>query len=147
MEISFEIENIEIPDFNPEFFISWINIVIAHYEVKFEQLDYMFVSDEAMLEINRNVLNHDYYTDIITFNYNEKYSLSGEIVISVDRVKENAKSFGNGNFWDEFCRVVIHGVLHLIGYNDKTESEEIEMRRQEDICLELRKNVSRETSF
>lgn len=147
MEISFEIENIEIPDFNPEFFISWINVVVKHYGVTFEQLDYLFISDEAMLDLNRNVLDHDFYTDIITFNYNEENSLSGEIVISVDRVRENAKEFGNGNFWDEFCRVVIHGVLHLIGYNDKTEMEEMEMRRQEDICLKLRSDVSRETSF
>lgn len=91
-------------------------------------------SDKYLLEINQEYLNHDYYTDIITFNYVEGSVISGDLFISVDRIKENAKIF-TSLFIKELYRVIFHGVLHLIGYNDKTDNEKKIMRGKEDFYL------------
>ena len=91
----------------------------------------MFCSDDYLLEINKKHLNHDYYTDIITFDYSEK-KISGDLLISIDRVKENAKTF-SVSFIHELNRVVIHGVLHLCGYNDKTEEEKADAKSRKQI--------------
>lgn len=137
-KISYEFIDVEIPDFRSEFFDLWLIRVVESYKKDLGSLSYIFVSDEYLLEMNREQLKHDYYTDIITFNFNEKDSLIGEIFVSLDRVKSNAIEFGNGSFHDELCRVMVHGILHLIGYNDKTEAGELEMRSEEDRCLNLR---------
>lgn len=136
--ISYDFIDVEIPDFRSEFFDLWLGRLAGHYRVTIDQLAYIFVSDDYLLEMNRTHLDHDYYTDIITFNYNEENSLSGDVFISYDRVKANALEFGNGSVWDELCRVVVHGFLHLTGFNDKTDDESREMRKQEEICLSLR---------
>ena len=94
----------------------------------------VFCSDEYLLSINREYLNHDYYTDIVTFNYVEDSIISGDLVISIDRVKDNAEIF-RSEFVVELYRVVFHGVLHLVGYNDKTEAEKAQMRKKEDFYL------------
>jgi rRNA maturation RNase YbeY len=98
-------------------------------------LTYVFCSDEYLLDINHRFLNHDYYTDIITFDISEKRDgTEGEIYISIDRVKENAKDFGQP-YSREILRVVFHGALHLCGYKDKSKSQRLEMKRREDYYL------------
>lgn len=100
-------------------------------------LSFVFCSDAYLLEINKQYLKHNYYTDIITFDLSvEPGVVSGEIYISVDRVKDNAQNF-NASFKEELHRVIFHGALHLCGYKDKTESEEILMRKMEDKYLRL----------
>lgn len=136
--IHYNFIDVEIPDFNPEFFGLWLSKVVEHYNVKLGQLSYVFCSDEELLSMNVKHLGHDYYTDIITFDYNEEDSLSGDLFISYDRVKENSWQFGNNDVFDELCRVMVHGLLHLIGYDDKSAGEAKEMRKQEELCLELR---------
>ena len=98
----------------------------------------IFCSDEYLLEINKKHLNHDYYTDIITFDYCVEKIVSGDLYISIDRIKENAKTF-NESFINELTRVVIHGVLHLCGYNDKTEADQKIMRNLENKYLAINK--------
>ncbi|MBP5136823.1 MAG: rRNA maturation RNase YbeY, partial [Paludibacteraceae bacterium] len=96
---------------------------------------YIFCSDEKILEVNRQFLQHDYYTDIITFDYTENGKINGDIFISVDTVKSNAEKF-NVTYDNELMRVIIHGVLHLTGQNDKTPETEKVMHQKEDIALE-----------
>ena len=100
------------------------------------ELSIIFCSDEYLIDINKRHLNHDYYTDIITFNYNVERKLNGDLFISVDRVKDNASAF-NENFNMELFRVIIHGILHLCGFNDKTTKEQKEMRQKENHYLSL----------
>jgi len=137
-KISYEFIDIEIPDFRSEFFSLWLVVIAKSYGKNLGQLSYIFVSDDYLLKMNVEHLGHDFYTDIITFNYNEENSLNGDFFISYDRVKSNADEFGNGSNYDELCRVMVHGILHLMGFNDKSEIEELEMRRQEDHCLSMR---------
>ena len=143
--IEFHFEDIVISDFNPEFFRLWITEVTKHHNASIGELNYIFCSDEYILDVNKQHLNHDYFTDIITFNYNIDDVISGDVFISYDTIKSNAVEYSNGSVQDELDRVVIHGVLHLIGFNDKTEELQVEMTKQEDIALLLRDNVSRET--
>jgi len=93
-----------------------------------------FCSDKQLLGINKEFLKHDYYTDIITFNWNEKKLISGEIYISVDRLRENAENYGT-TIKNELHRLVFHGILHLLGYSDKKRSEKLKMTREEDLFL------------
>lgn len=115
----------------------WINNSIVEERKKLGDINYIFCSDPYLLEINQSSLNHDYYTDIITFDYCEENIVSGDLFISVDRVEDNAKSLGH-TFIDELHRVMIHGVLHLCGYQDKSKKEEQTMREKEDYYLNLR---------
>ena len=101
---------------------------------EYGEISLIFCSDKYLLEMNRRYLNHDYFTDIITFDYVENNIISGDLFISVDRVKENANAFGV-KFSEELFRVIIHGVLHLIGYNDKTGEEKKIMKEKEDLYL------------
>ncbi len=102
-----------------------------------DNIGYIFCSDEYLLDINQRFLNHDYYTDIITFDISEKTnSVFGEVYISVDRVKENAKKL-NQPILKELLRVIIHGALHLCGYQDKTESQKTKMRSREDYYIKM----------
>lgn len=143
--IEFHFEDIVIPDFNPEFFRLWITNIVELHQKKIGELNYIFCSDDYILDINKQHLNHDYYTDIITFNYNVGDVVSGDVFISYDTIISNALEFSNGSVVDELDRVVIHGVLHLIGFNDKTDKDQLEMTKQEDASLVLRDIVSRET--
>jgi probable rRNA maturation factor len=105
------------------------------YELKIGELNYVFVSDEDLLEMNRQYLDHDYYTDIITFDNSDDVGiLEGDVFISRDRVDENGQNLGNG-ILKEYCRVVAHGLLHLCGLKDKTESEIAAMRNAEDLFI------------
>lgn len=113
----------------------WIKSTAARYDFKVGDICYIFCSDEKILEVNRQFLQHDYYTDIITFDYTENGKINGDIFISVDTVKSNAEKF-NVTFNNELMRVIIHGVLHLTGQNDKTPETEKVMHQKEDIALE-----------
>jgi rRNA maturation RNase YbeY len=104
---------------------------------KLAELRYIFVSDDRLLEINRQFLQHDYYTDILTFPLSEPgQPIAGEIYISVDRVRENARELGN-SIKKELLRVIFHGALHLCGYKDKTHKDQAIMRKREDVYLRL----------
>ena len=102
-----------------------------------EDISFIFCSDDYLLDLNRNFLSHDYYTDVITFDNSEQFSFSGDIFISLDRVRENALVF-NQTFIDELHRVMIHGILHLVGYDDISDLEQSIMRDKEDYYLAKR---------
>lgn len=116
---------------------SWIQNSIVQMGKIPGEINYVFCSNPYILEINKKFLNHDYTTDIITFDYSDQSRINGEIYISIDEVKENAKHF-KVSFQDELHRVLIHGVLHLAGFKDKSVSEQKLMRSQEDYYLSLR---------
>ena len=132
--IDFQFINKEIPGFNSEFFILSLTNLLNKEAKTLGEISIIFVSDSYLLEMNQKYLNHDYYTDIITFDYCEMNIVSGDLFISVDRVQENAESF-DVDFLTELKRVMIHGVLHLCGYKDKTEEEERMMRELENKYL------------
>jgi probable rRNA maturation factor len=113
----------------------FFNKVIKNEKVHCGDLNFIFTSDESLLEINQSFLSHNYFTDVITFNYCEKKKLNGEIYISIDSVRRNAKELKE-KVNDEILRVMIHGVLHLIGYDDKTEVEKIKIREKENYWIE-----------
>ena len=112
----------------------WITQVIKSYGKKVGEIGYLFCSDSCLIETNRTYLNHDTYTDIITFDYVEGNIISGDIMISVERVRENANAF-SASFDTELHRVIIHGILHLLGQGDKSAEEATEMRKKEDEAL------------
>ena len=140
--IEFEFLDIEIPEFKPEFFVSSLSDLVLSEGFDEGDITVVFVTDEYLLEMNRTHLDHDYYTDIITFDYTESNFISGDLFISYDRVLDNSKEF-NVSSYNELCRVVFHGVLHLCGYKDKSSEDEKLMRAKESFYLE--KYVSRET--
>ncbi|MEQ8925130.1 MAG: rRNA maturation RNase YbeY [Fulvivirga sp.] len=137
MAIHFFSEDVPLPIENSNKTSLWLNNVIGQHHSNLSELNYIFCSDEYLHSINVQYLNHDDYTDIITFdNSEEEHSIEGDIYISTERVNENAKAF-NVSFQEELNRVMAHGLLHLLGYGDKTESQKIEMRKKEDACLSL----------
>lgn len=117
----------------------WIESLAQEHQVTLSQLSYTFVSDDEILRINQDYLKHDYYTDVITFDYSESEGIKGEVYISLDTVRSNAQLL-NQDFDKELYRVVAHALLHLIGFNDKTEVEKEQMRSEEDKCLILLSN-------
>ncbi|NNE26776.1 MAG: rRNA maturation RNase YbeY [Saprospiraceae bacterium] len=137
--ISFAVEDIKFELEHENDIKSWLCTVAQAEQKKLTQLDYLFCSDDYLLDVNKTYLNHDYYTDIITFPLDKK-NIEANIFISIDRVKENAQLYTQ-NFKDELHRVIVHGLLHLIGYNDKTPEDEKAMRKKEDDCLAMRQFV------
>lgn len=137
--IDFNFEEIDELNIDLEKIENWITRVIKNNKKNVGEITYIFCSDEYLLDINKQYLNHDYFTDIITFNYCEDKIISGDLFISVDTVLDNSKSFGV-DFLTELQRVIIHGVLHLIGFDDKTDEDQEEMTRQENLSLELLNN-------
>lgn len=136
--INFQFIDTEISAHELEGVKVWIRDFVDTYGKEVGELYYFFCSDEYLYQMNVELLGHDFYTDIITFPLNECESvLSAEFHISVDRIRDNAIMFGR-SFKDELHRVMAHGVLHLIGFDDLTEDDEKEMRKQEDICLLMR---------
>lgn len=115
---------------------TWVNQCIASYGKILGDINYIFCSDEYLKRINIEYLKHDYYTDIITFNNNDNDIINGDLYISIDRVKENSKEY-DVSFHNELQRVVIHGILHLVGFNDSTDNEKEQMRKEEDKSLVL----------
>lgn len=113
---------------------SWIKSVAEKRGFKVGEISYIFCCDDYLLDINKTYLKHDFYTDIITFDYTDAKKISGDLYISIDRVRDNAQELNLG-FEQELHRVIIHGVLHLLGLKDKTEEEAKEMRKAEEECL------------
>lgn len=116
---------------------AWIRRVAAAHNRKVGEIGYLFCDDEKILEVNREYLNHDYYTDIITFDYDEGEVINGDLVISLDTVRSNAALFGK-SYEEELYRVIIHGILHLCGINDKGPGEREIMEAAENEALAMR---------
>lgn len=134
MEIDYIAEDIELPEFSQEKVLKTIHQIAEVEKVSFGFLNFAFCSDDHLLEINKQYLNHDYYTDIITFQYDDDDQVSSDIIISVDRVKDNACE-NSVPFINELYRIILHGVLHLSGFKDKTPDEKAVMTSKEDQYL------------
>ena len=136
MAIDFQAEGIALPKIKKRTLSKWIENVAEKYEKKVGEISYLFCDDEKILEVNREYLNHDFYTDIITFDYCEEDTLSGDIIISLQTVESNSQMYKT-DFLQELHRVIIHGILHLCGLNDASDEEEKAMRLAEDSALEM----------
>lgn len=134
--ISFLSEEIDFDLPNTKKTKDWVINAITNEQKQVGDINYIFCSDEYLHKINLKYLNHDTYTDIITFNYCEDKVVSSDIFISIDRVRENAINYKK-SFINELHRVIIHGILHLVGYNDKSHSEQKQMTSREDFYLSL----------
>lgn len=134
--ITYNAEGIRMPKIRKRDTSAWIKAVAASYGRKVGDIGYMFVDDEKILEVNREYLGHDYYTDIITFDYDEGDTINGDLVISLDTVRTNAEKFGK-TYEEELHRVIIHGILHLCGINDKGPGEREIMEAAENKALEI----------
>ena len=115
---------------------NWLVNLVGCHKKKVGELNYIFCSDDYLLKMNQEYLNHDYFTDIITFDYCEKDVISGDLFISIDRINENAKTFGKTQI-NELNRVIAHGLLHLLGFKDKTPKDIVEMRSMEEEALNM----------
>ncbi len=136
MSIHYFSEDIAFPKVKKRITSCWIKQVISIEEKRVGDISFIFCSDEYLLDVNRKYLNHDYFTDIITFDSVEDNVISGDIFISVDRVKENSIEFET-SFDNEIHRIIIHGVLHLLGYKDKAKKAKHLMTEKEDLYLKL----------
>lgn len=136
--ISYQADGIDMPKINHRETSAWIKAVAEAHGRRVGQLGYMFVNDEKILEVNNEYLGHDYYTDIITFDYDKGEVINGDIVISLDTVRSNAELYGK-DYDDELHRVIIHGILHLCGINDKGPGEREIMESHENAALAMRK--------
>lgn len=134
--ITYSVEGVRMPAIKKRATNAWIKAVAASYGRKVGEIGYLFVNDEKILEVNREYLNHDYYTDIITFDYDEDDTISGDLVISLDTVRSNAELFGK-TYEEELYRVIIHGILHLCGINDKGPGEREMMEAAENKALAM----------
>lgn len=134
--IQFIAENTTMPAIEKTKVKSWIKRVAEGYGRKTGDVSYIFCTDERILEVNKQYLQHDYYTDIITFDYSSASSISGDLFISLDTVKSNSEAF-NTNYMDELHRILIHGILHLCGNDDKTPELRAEMTEKENQALLL----------
>ncbi|MDH6356182.1 rRNA maturation RNase YbeY [Parabacteroides sp. PF5-9] len=139
MAINFYAEEVKLPDIKKRAVTQWIKKVAEIHGKKIGEISYIFCSDEKILEINRQYLSHDYYTDIITFDYTEKETISGDLFISIDTVKSNAEQFQTP-YQEELFRTIIHGILHLCGINDKGPGEREQMEAEENKALLLLTN-------
>ena len=135
--ITYQTEDMRMPAIRKRETSEWIKAVAATYNKKVGEVAYIFCSDEKILEVNRQYLEHDYYTDIITFDYTEGNRISGDLFISLDTVRTNAEQFGQP-YERELHRVIIHGILHLCGINDKDPGEREIMEEAENKALEMR---------
>jgi rRNA maturation RNase YbeY len=134
MSIIFDTVEVKFAHKDEKSIKKWIKESVKNEEKKVGELAIVFTNDAHLLEINKQYLDHDYFTDIITFDYTEDNKISGDLMISLDTVKDNATTF-NVDFYHELNRVIIHGVMHLCGYGDKKEDEEKEMREKENFYL------------
>ena len=134
--ITYQTEGIEMPAIKKKETSAWIKAVAESYGKRTGDIAYILCSDEKILEVNRQYLHHDYYTDIITFDYTEGKRISGDIFISLDTVRSNAEQYET-DFDTELHRVIIHGILHLVGINDKGPGEREIMESAENAALEL----------
>lgn len=143
MAIAYYAEEVKLPAIKKKAVGDWIKKVAALYGKRAGDISYIFCSDEKILEVNKQYLQHDYYTDIITFDYSEGTKISGDLFISLDTVKSNSDMFGT-NYVEELHRIIIHGVLHLCGINDKGPGEREIMTAKENEALTLLSEEDRE---
>ena len=135
--ISYQTEGVKMPDIKKRDTSAWIKRVAESYGKKCGDIAYIFCNDEKILEVNKEYLQHDYYTDIITFDYCEEETINGDLFISLDTVRTNAEMLGV-EYVQELHRVIIHGILHLCGIDDKGEGEREIMEAAEDKALAMR---------
>ena len=135
--ISYQTFNVKMPPIRRRDVSAWVRRVAAGYGKRVGEVAYIFCDDEKILEVNRQYLNHDYYTDIITFDYCEDDTISGDLFISLDTVRSNAEAQGTP-YDEELHRVIIHGILHLCGINDKGPGERAIMEAAENKALQAR---------
>lgn len=138
--ITYNVEGVKMPKIKKRETTAWIRAVAKSYGRRVGEVGYMFVNDDKILEVNREYLGHDYYTDVITFDYDEDDVVSGDVVISLDTVASNAHLF-NKTYEEELYRVIIHGILHLCGINDKGLGEREQMEAAENKALALRQQL------
>lgn len=134
--VKFLADNIDMPSIEERRITRWIRAVAAEYGFSVGNINYIFCSDERELAVNREFLGHDYYTDVITFDYSTASTLNGDIFISLDTVRSNAEMVGEP-YEKELRRIIIHGVLHLTGQGDKTPETKIQMTAKEERALAL----------
>ena len=132
--ITYSVEGVKMPKIKRRETTAWIRAVAASYGKKVGEIGYLFCDDEKILEVNNEYLGHDYYTDIITFDYCEGNTLNGDLVISLDTIRTNAEKYGK-DYDEELHRVIIHGILHLCGINDKGPGEREIMEAAENKAL------------
>lgn len=140
MAVSFHSENVDFPPIKKRATANWIKTVADNHGRRVGEISYLFCNDAKILEINRQYLQHDFYTDIITFDYSENNVISGDISISLDTVRSNSQKYQT-EFTDELNRVIIHGILHLCGLDDHSNSEQEAMRIAENTALLLLRNT------
>lgn len=138
--ITYNTDGVKMPSIKKRENTAWVKAVAASYSKRVGEIAYIFVDDEKILEVNRQYLGHDYYTDIITFDYCEGDVISGDLFISLDTVRTNAEQVG-ATYEEELHRVIIHGILHLCGINDKGPGEREIMEAAEDKALALRSSL------
>ena len=136
MEITFQSEGVEHPSIDEHALSQWIESVAKKHNREIGEISYLFCDDEKILEVNQQYLNHDFYTDIITFDYSEGNIISGDIIISLQTVESNSQMYQT-DYSEELHRVIIHGILHLCGLKDSTEEDEKAMRDAENRALEM----------
>ena len=138
--ITYNTDGVKMPSIKKRENTAWVKAVAASYGKRVGEIAYIFVDDEKILEVNRQYLGHDYYTDIITYDYCEGDVISGDLFISLDTVRTNAEQVG-ATYEEELHRVIIHGILHLCGINDKGPGEREIMEAAEDKALALRSSL------
>lgn len=138
--ITYNTDGVKMPSIKKRENTAWVKAVAASYGKRVGEIAYIFVDDEKILEVNRQYLGHDYYTDIITFDYCKGDVISGDLFISLDTVRTNAEQVG-ATYEEELHRVIIHGILHLCGINDKGPGEREIMEAAEDKALALRSSL------
>ena len=136
MTITFQAEGIDLPKIEEEKLSEWINDVAQKHSKVVGEISYLFCNDEKILEVNKEYLDHNFYTDIITFDYSEDNIISGDILISLQTVESNSQMYQT-DYLEELHRVIIHGILHLCGLKDSTTEEEELMRAAENRALEI----------
>ncbi len=134
--ITYSTDGVSMPKIQRRTISAWIKAVAAEHGYRVGEIGYMFVSDDRILQVNRDFLSHDYYTDVITFDYTAHGAINGDIVISLDTVRSNAEMLKK-DYDEELHRVIIHGILHLCGINDKGEGEREQMEAEENKALAM----------
>jgi probable rRNA maturation factor len=146
MSIHYFAEKVRKPNLRYRLISNWLKLIIASHTKDLGNISYVFCDDNYLLEINRKYLNHDFFTDIVTFDYVENDLISGDVFVSTERVSDNSVKFGV-NLEDEFLRVICHGVLHLLKYNDHDGAEREFMRKKESEFISLFKKIENGCSF
>lgn len=139
--IQYIADSVEMPTIEKLKINRWIKIIAADFQKKTGDISYIFCNDQKILEVNNQYLSHNYFTDIITFDYGKKDIISGDIFISTDTVKANAEEFGV-SFGEELNRILIHGILHLCGQDDQSPEQRKAMTVKENLALEKLKNIT-----